>query len=165
VPHDLIAELEAVVDALAREGIEYALCGGIALGLHGHPRATIDIDLLVRAEHLADAQRVARGLGFDIPARKTIFGLRSGQRREMQRISKLAPDSNELLSLDLIVVNAELEDVWATRVELIVGRRRMTVVSRTGLATMKRIAGRRQDLADLAKLEGTTGDDDDATEE
>ena len=164
MPLDLIAELEAVVDALAREGIEYALCGGIALGLHGHPRATIDIDLLVQAENLADALRVARGLGFDIPARKTVFGLRSGKRREMQRISKLAPDSNELLSLDLLVVNDELEEVWAGRVELVVGHRQMTVVSRAGLATMKRIAARQQDLADLAKLEGTS-DDDDATEE
>jgi len=61
------------------------------------------------------------------------------------------------------VVDDELEEVWAGRVELMVGRRQMTVVSRAGLATMKRIAGRQQDLADLAKLEGT--DDDDATEE
>lgn len=164
MPLDLIAELEAVVDALAREGIEYALCGGIALGLHGHPRATIDIDLLVRGEHLANAMRVAGGLGFDIPARKTVFGLRSGQRREMHRISKLDPDSNDLISLDLLVVNQELEDVWVGRIELTVGQHQMTVVSRAGLATMKRIAGRRQDLADLAKLEGTD-EDDDATEE
>lgn len=43
---DLIAELEAVLGALAREQIEYALCGGIALSVHGHVRATTAKDLL-----------------------------------------------------------------------------------------------------------------------
>ncbi|MEJ7598546.1 MAG: hypothetical protein WKG01_11610 [Kofleriaceae bacterium] len=50
--------------------------------------------------------------------------------------------------------NAELERVWATRIVLAAGARRVSVVSRDGLVTMKRIAGRPQDLADLAKLEG-----------
>jgi len=49
--------------------------------------------------------------------------------------------------------------VWATRTTFHAGKRRMTVVSREGLATMKRIAGRPQDLVDLAKLEGTYDDD------
>ena len=47
---DLIAELEQLVDALHADAAEYALCGGLALAVHGHPRATKDIDLLVRAE-------------------------------------------------------------------------------------------------------------------
>lgn len=159
---DLIAELEAVVEALDRGAIEYALCGGIALGLHGYPRATMDIDLLIRPEGLVDATRVARALGFDIPGRKMTFGLRAGAPREVHRVSKLDPASGSLLSLDLLLVNPELETVWAERSVFDVGGRRMVVVSRTGLATMKRIAGRRQDLADLARLEGATDEDDDA---
>jgi hypothetical protein len=47
---DLIAELEALVSALDAEKVEYALCGGLALAVHGYPRATKDIDLLVRAD-------------------------------------------------------------------------------------------------------------------
>lgn len=43
---DLIAELESILDALAAETIEYAVCGGLALGILGHPRMTKDIDLL-----------------------------------------------------------------------------------------------------------------------
>jgi hypothetical protein len=87
------------------------------------------------------------------------FGLRAGTPREIQRVSKLDPETGALLPLDLIVVNAELEQVWATRTILRAGERRMTVVSREGLATMKRIAGRPQDLVDLARLEGTADDD------
>jgi hypothetical protein len=157
---DLIAELEALVDALDREGIEYALCGGIALGLHGHPRATMGIDLLVRPERLADAMRVAGDHGFDVPGRKMVFGLRTGNPREVQRVSKLDPESNELMPLDLLVVNAELEEVWRGRSTFDIGGHRMIVVSREGLATMKRIAGRPQDLVDLAKHEGRNDDDD-----
>ncbi|MBA3456971.1 MAG: hypothetical protein H0T42_28030 [Deltaproteobacteria bacterium] len=156
---DLIAELESLVDALDREGVEYALCGGLALGLHGHPRATMDIDLLVRPEQLADAIRVARGNGFDLPARKMVFGLRTGIPREVQRVSKVDPHSNDLMPLDLLLVNAELEAVWRSRMAFDVGGHRMIVVSRDGLATMKRIAGRPQDLVDLAKLEGRSEND------
>jgi len=94
---DLIAELEAVVDAFDQGGLEYALCGRLALGLHGYPRATIDIDLLVRAERLVDAIAVVRTVGFDVPARKMTFGIQSGTPREIQRISKLEPETNALL--------------------------------------------------------------------
>lgn len=156
---NLVTELEALVDALDAEGVPYALCGGLALGIHGHPRATTDIDLLVRSEDLAKAVTVAKRVGFDVPARKMIFGLRSGKRREVQRISKLDPETNDLLPLDFLVVNDELADVWRERVTVDAGRRKLTVVSRAGLATMKRIAGRGQDLVDLAKLEGTYDDE------
>lgn len=156
---DLIAELEGLVDALQREGLEYAVCGGLALAIHGHPRATMDIDLLVAEARVDEVLRVARAAGFDVPARKMTFGLRAGRPRVVHRVSKLDPETQNLLSLDLLVVNTELADVWADRVVVAVGATRMVVVSREGLATMKRIAGRPQDLADLAALEGTTDDE------
>lgn len=159
MPLDPVTELEGLIDALEAAGVGYAVCGGLALAVHGYPRATKDIDLLVRSEEIADAVAVAKLAGFDIPARKMTFGLRTGTPREIQRVSKLDPDTGALLPLDLIVVNAELEPVWATRTTLHAGERRLTVVSREGLATMKRIAGRPQDLVDLARLEGTADDD------
>lgn len=159
MPLDPISELEGLVDAFEAAGVEYAVCGGLALAVHGHPRATMDIDLLIRSEEITNAVAVAKHVGFDVPARKMTFGLRTGTPREIQRISKLDPETGALLPLDLIVVNAELEQVWATRTTFHAGKRRMTVVSREGLATMKQIAGRPQDLADLAKLEGTDDED------
>ena len=156
---DLIAELERLVDAFDTEGVEYALCGGLALAVHGYPRATKDIDVLVPRENLDAARAAAKQVGFDVPARKMTFGLREGRPREVHRISKL-DESGELLSLDLLVVNDELELVWTSRETRRAGERRLTLVSREGLATMKRIAGRRQDLADLAKLEGTDDEDE-----
>jgi hypothetical protein len=156
---DLIAELEGLIELFERDGIDYALCGGLAVAVYGHPRATMDIDILLQAEQLESARRVAGTRGFDVPARTMIFGLKSGTPREMQRVSKLDPETNELMSLDFILVGPGLEDVWESRVIIPWRAREVTIVSRAGLVTMKRIAGRPQDLADLAALEGTDGDD------
>jgi hypothetical protein len=152
VAFDLIAELEIIVDAFEREHVEYALCGGLALGYHGFVRATRDIDVLVVNAQLADAMRIARDLGFDVPARATP--------REVQRVSKLDPSTGELLTLDLLVVAPDIEDVWKTRMAIEPApNKQLVIVSRAGLAKMKRIAGRPQDLIDLARLEGTDDDD------
>jgi hypothetical protein len=153
---DLIAELENLIDAFDRDGIEYALCGGIALGVHGYVRATQDIDMLVPSEQLDRALATAKGAGFDV-ARKIVFGLKTGRPREIHRVSKLDPETSDLLPLDLMVVAHEYAEVWNARMKVAWRQRNLAVVSRDGLATMKRLAGRPQDLADLAKLEG---DDD-----
>jgi hypothetical protein len=151
---DLIAELEGLVDAFDREGVDYTICGGIALGMLGHPRGTMDIDMLVLPADLDRAVAAAKAVGFDIPGRKMVFGLRTNTPREVRRISKIDPETGKLMPLDLMVVAYEYVDVWASRLSVPLGTRNYKVVSREGLAIMKRIAGRPQDLADLAKLEG-----------
>ena len=40
-------ELFLIVETLERGGVEYALCGGMAVAVHGYVRATKDIDLLI----------------------------------------------------------------------------------------------------------------------
>ncbi len=157
---DLIAELELLVAGLELAAIEYALCGGLAVAIHGHPRATMDIDVLVRAEQLDAALAVARQAGFDIPARRMVFGLASCAQRVMQRASKLDAETNDLLSVDLLVVGSDFEEVWSGRIVVPWRQRKLTIVSRGGLVMMKRLAGRPQDLADIAALE--TNDDDPA---
>lgn len=156
---DLIAELEALVDAFEQATIDYAICGGIAMTVHGHVRATVDIDLLIAPEDLSRAMRVSRDCGFDVPARKMVFGLKTGTPREVQRLSKLDPETNNLLTVDLLLVGPGYEEVWASRERVAWKGRNLGVVSRAGLVTMKRIAGRPQDLADIAKLEGTDDDE------
>src|SRR5690606_3415455 len=48
-PHtmELVSEFERIIDALQASGVDYAVCGGVALAIHGQPRATRDIDLLL----------------------------------------------------------------------------------------------------------------------
>ena len=56
------------------------------------------------------------------------------------------------MTLDLLLVTPYLEDAWSEREKLRVGDFEMQVVSRRGLAKMKKAAGRPIDLADLAGL-------------
>ena len=150
---DLIAELEAVVDALATASIEYALCGGLAVGVHGLPRATKDIDLLVLAADVSGILEHVKPMGFDVPSRRMVFRSGLPDQHEMQRISKLEPETGHLLSLDLLLVGTVHQEVWDSRIEVPWRTGTLWVVSREGLATMKRRAGRPQDLADIARLE------------
>jgi hypothetical protein len=157
---DLIAELDGLVAAFDREGIDYAICGGIALGMHGHPRATMDIDVLIQHVDIDRAIATARTCGFDIPARKITFGLRTNTPREVHRVSKLDDATGEMMPCDLMVVAHEYEEVWKTREVLPWNDKEVHVVSREGLAIMKRLAGRPQDLVDLGKLEGLNDDEE-----
>ena len=40
---NLLTEFQNIVNSLEEEKIEYAICGGIAMAIHGFLRATVDI--------------------------------------------------------------------------------------------------------------------------
>ena len=42
----LLDEFRQVITALNEEKIEYAICGGIAMAIHGFLRTTVDIERL-----------------------------------------------------------------------------------------------------------------------
>jgi hypothetical protein len=60
---------------LAREGIEHAIVGGVAVCLHGYRRNTIDLDLLVEPADSADLRSALEGDG--IPWHATVKEFRS----------------------------------------------------------------------------------------
>ena len=83
---DLYVELRALALAFDAAGVEFALCGGLALAVHGHPRATKDIDLLVRREQVALAKNVARACGSPrVPMAGAAIELRLRQASELSR--------------------------------------------------------------------------------
>ena len=49
---------DELIAALADGGVEYVLIGGLAVGAHGFPRATKDLDI-VPAPDVANLQRLA----------------------------------------------------------------------------------------------------------
>lgn len=131
---------------LRERGVDYAIAGAVALAVHGAPRATTDIDLLVRPEDVDAALGVARARGFTLEALPMSF--RDGL--HVRRVSKI--EGEETLTLDLLLVNANLEAVWASRRALGTSLGEVTVVSREALVQMKAWAGRQQDLADIERL-------------
>jgi len=115
--------------------------------VHGAPRATTDVDLLVRPEALEVALQVAAARGFTLRA----LPMRFSDGLEIQRVTKVAGD--ESLTLDLLLVNSNLDPVWTGRVRLATEAGGIWVVSREGLIQMKAWAGREQDLADIKRLQ------------
>jgi hypothetical protein len=147
---DLYEQFAGLIDEFAGRRIDYAVIGGIAVAIHGYARFTKDIDLLVRKEDLDRVREAARARGFTIEAGFIPFGVGTAHANEFFRISKI--EGRQLLSLDLMIVSAEIEDVWRTRGLFPLENRSVLVVSPDGLKKLKLWAGRDQDLLDLKKL-------------
>lgn len=148
---DLEDELRSLRDRLDGEAIPYALCGGLALGIHGYPRATIDIDILILPADEESVEAVARQLGYTIKARPMTF---AGGATEIRRISKVDPQDGETLMLDMLLVTGGVEEVWRTRQSVSWRGRELSVVSPEGLIALKMLRASKQDLADIARLRG-----------
>jgi hypothetical protein len=146
----LLEELLGITSDLEKNGIEYAVCGGLALTIHGFPRATFDIDVLIREESLESAYQIAAKKGFDIKGLDMSFKERAV---EIRRVSKIDEDG-EVLSLDLLLVTPKVEDVWESREKLNLQAQDLWIVSHTGLIKMKELAGRPKDLIDIERLLG-----------
>src|SRR5438128_12064543 len=63
---DLYEELRKVIEAFDKNQIDYALCGGLAMAVYDHPRATIDIDMLIQSEDFASIPGIAKELVYTI---------------------------------------------------------------------------------------------------
>lgn len=143
-------EFLAVLDALREAGIDYAVCGGWAVGIHGFPRATRDIDLLVQEEDVEQIKEVLRPTGFTLSSGRISFKVGTPQEQRLYRISKVVDD--DLLMLDLMVVTPFLQGAWETREQYQFEDRLVAVVGLEGLIEMKETAGRPNDLRDIDEL-------------
>ena len=146
---DLYDELRALAARLEEGQIDYALCGGLAMAVYGTPRATVDIDLLVPDESARQAASVARELGYTVEAAPMAFA--DGAIR-IRRLSKIDPESKDVLTLDLLLVTPQIAAVWQDRREVEWAGGTLWVVSREGLVALKRLRGSGQDLDDIQRL-------------
>lgn len=149
-------ELGRILDALESAFVPCALCGGLAVVIHGYPRLTKDIDLLIEESALEKAQQCLARIGYSIEGGRLKFDIGTTNQHEIFRLSR-AEDS-EFMSLDLLLVGPFFADAWASRETWRVGERDITVVSKDALIRMKRASGRPQDLADIERLEGGVDD-------
>jgi hypothetical protein len=117
------------------------------MAIHGLPRATKDIDLLILTDDLSRVLALVKEQGFDIEGQPLHFDV------EIRRNSKIDPLTGELVTVDLLLVNELMNDVWNSRRPLSWDEGEAVVVSREGLVKMKLLAGRKQDLLDIEKLQ------------
>jgi hypothetical protein len=144
---DIVDELRILAAKLDELGIEYALCGGMAMGVHGHLRTTIDIDMLVLPESLPQVLEVAGSLGYNIRGLDMDF-----QAVEIRRVSKIDPDSHDFLSLDFLLVGPAIQPAWDSRIQAKWEHGILSVVSRQGLVQLKALRNSDQDALDIKVL-------------
>lgn len=145
-PLDIEKEFQLLTSALDSSKLDYAVVGGFAVAIWGAPRATTDIDLLVDGADVDKIKEVAGSLGFVVEA----LPMKFADGVELRRLSKLK--SSEVLTLDLLLVNSNLREVWDSRQKILTETGPVIVISREALIRMKALAGRPQDLADIARL-------------
>ena len=104
----------------------------------------------MRSEDVDAILDAVRPLGFKFAAIPMTFDAGTPRERKVQRVSRV--DGEMLLTLDLLLAGALFADVLAGRQQLSTSTERLWAVSLEGLAKMKRLAGRPQDLADLERL-------------
>ena len=152
---DLFDEFRRLVAALDRNQIDYALCGGLAMAIHGRARATVDIDLLLLSESLEAAKDVARELGYNIRGLDMSFAKGA---IEIRRLSKIDSQSGQVLSLVFLLVTPQIQGIWDRRVKAEWQEGTISVVSREGLIALKSLRNSVQDQADIEVLEGKVED-------
>jgi len=146
----LLEEFTEFIAALNRRQIAYAVCGGWAMTIHGFPRATMDIDVMVLADDLAEAWRVAEDLGYNVQGRPLHF---HDGAIEIRRISKIDAETKVLFTINFLLVTDATRQIWNDRQNVEWEHGRISTVSRKGLIDLKKISGRLQDLADIERLE------------
>jgi hypothetical protein len=86
--------LQTIIARAAEKSLEFILAGGHAVIMHGHPRATFDLDLIIRRDDRERWRRVAQDLGYR-------------SLREGPTFLQYNPPNSESLPLDLMFVNSE----------------------------------------------------------
>jgi hypothetical protein len=134
--------------ALSAAGADYLVVGAYALAAHGRPRATGDLDLLVRATP-ENARRVWVALQtFGAPLGDlTLDDLTSS---DLVYQIGVAPTRIDLLTG---LTGVGFDEAWASRVTLALEGVEIPIIGRDALIRNKRALGRPRDLADVAELE------------
>ena len=143
-------ELLLLTDAFARHHVNYAVCGGLAVVIHGRPRLTLDIDFLVPSNEMDQAIQAAESAGFDDVAGWIILPSNDNGIDRLFRINKI--QHGDLLSLDLLEVNRAENPIFLDRESYEVEGRSVQLLSRASLIKMKLGSNRLKDQLDVELL-------------
>lgn len=150
---DLYEEFKAIIAVLSENEIDYAVCGGLAMSIHGFTRATVDIDLLIQAESFDLVQQILDKQGYVIKGLPMTF---ANEQVEIRCISKIEAESGDLMRLDLLLVTPAIKKIWEAREQIEWENGNLWVVSRDGLIELKLLRGSAQDIVDIQRLNEET---------
>ena len=143
----MLNRLQGVFASFETHDVKYVVIGGIAAALHGVPRATFDLDILIEptpdnARNLLAAMEEA-GLGT------------AALISESELLANEITVFQDRVRIDVrtSTPGIKFEDAWNNRVAMDYQGQAFYVVSRQDLIAAKRAAGRQVDLEDVRLLE------------
>lgn len=145
-PHELHEDFKEFLKSLNSSGVKYLLIGGYAVGFHGYPRTTADLDVWI-ATGPENAARVSQALH--------AFGFASGVSPQLfiqpDKVFRMGipPVRIELLTS---VSGLSFEEAYASRVSAEIDGIPVTLISLDDLKKNKKASGRHKDLSDLDHL-------------
>lgn len=149
-PDEPNADFHDVLSALVEYDVRFLIVGAHALGAHGVPRATQDLDVWIDAES-SNAARTWRALvAFGAPLED--LGIRDADFSRPEVVVQVGMPPNRV---DILtgVTGLRFEDAWSTRAEGVIEGVRVPILGRDALIRNKRSTGRHKDLGDVEALE------------
>ena len=153
---------EPVFRALNEAGVRYVVVGGLAVVLHGYPRLTADVDIVLDLEPVSarKAMEALKAIGLKARAPVDPVAFADPVQRESwiadkgMTVFSLYSTANHLLILDLFVRDPiPFEELWSRSKMIDLGGAKIRVASIDDLIAMKRAVARPQDLSDIEALE------------
>ncbi|HEX7184829.1 MAG TPA: hypothetical protein VF756_23585 [Thermoanaerobaculia bacterium] len=127
--------------------VEYLLVGGYAVGYHGYPRATVDMDIWIRrgSNNAEKMVGVLREFGFDVPNLSQDLFLREDQIVRMG----VPPIRLEIFTS---IPGVDFEECYRARVDDVMDGVPVSLINLDDLKANKKASGRNKDLNDLENL-------------
>jgi hypothetical protein len=144
---ELPKDFKEFLNLLRVNGVEYLLIGAYAVGYHGYPRATKDLDVWI-ASTSENATRIVSALkefGFGTPELTTELLLRPDNIVRMGE----APLRIEILNW---ASGVDFDECYRERIIDTLDGVEVSLIGLNHLKTNKRASGRLKDLADLEEL-------------
>lgn len=139
--------LKDVFASLQRHKVRYLVIGGIAAVLHGVPRATFDLDILIEAK----PENAKNLLEAFLDAKLGTAALITPEELLSQEITIFK--DRVRIDVQTSTPGIKFEEAWERRETMEYQKQKFYVVSREDLISSKRAAARPVDLEDVRLLE------------
>jgi len=145
---ELSNDFKEFIELLNVNKVKYLVVGGYAVGFHGHPRYTKDIDLwvLMKSNNASNIIKSVKEFGFES------LGLEEEDFLNSDNIIQLGFPPNRI---DLLteIAGVEFESCYSNKLTIEFEGVTIPFISLNDLIKNKQSSGRLQDLADAEKLE------------
>ncbi len=145
---ELSNDFKEFIELLNVNKVKYLVVGGYAVGFHGHPRYTKDIDLwvLMKSNNASNIIKSVKEFGFES------LGLKEEDFLNSDNIIQLGFPPNRIVLLTEIA-GVEFESCYSNKLTIEFEGVTIPFISLNDLIKNKQSSGRLQDLADAEKLE------------